>query len=167
MHYPVLKLSKSFFYDFLLCKNVSIICYICKEEKYVFADSGSFKSANHKKIGFANRKSSRFNIYGRSAILTNYLSPQSCGFAFCGNFWRTAHLRKNAKWKNGQGQRIILYSLNQKSLRKTVIGMNCLLAVWCDIFFCSAVNILYLFIFWSSTQKYCQDTFYFYSLYRY
>jgi hypothetical protein len=37
---------------------------------------GSFKFANHKKIGFANRKSATFHICGRSANLTTYQIPQ-------------------------------------------------------------------------------------------
>jgi hypothetical protein len=33
------------------------------------------------KIGSANRKSAKCHICGRSANITNYLSPQICGFA--------------------------------------------------------------------------------------
>jgi hypothetical protein len=40
---------------------------------------GSFRSANHKKIGPANRKFAKCYICGRSANLTNYLSAQVCG----------------------------------------------------------------------------------------
>jgi hypothetical protein len=35
---------------------------------------GSFSSANHKKIGSANRKSGKCHIFGRSANLTNISS---------------------------------------------------------------------------------------------
>jgi hypothetical protein len=47
---------------------------------------GSFKSANHKTIGSANRKSAKCHIFGKSANLKNYLSPQICGFAICGTY---------------------------------------------------------------------------------
>jgi hypothetical protein len=54
--------------------------------------SGSFKSANHKKFGFANRKSAKCNLCGRSANLIFYLCPPICGFAICGTYLRTANL---------------------------------------------------------------------------
>jgi hypothetical protein len=40
---------------------------------------GRFKSANHKKIGSANRESPKCHTSGRPANLTNYLSTQFCG----------------------------------------------------------------------------------------
>jgi hypothetical protein len=40
----------------------------------------------------ANGKSAKCHICGRSANLTNYISPPSCGFAICGTYLRTAHL---------------------------------------------------------------------------
>jgi hypothetical protein len=46
------------------------------------------------KIRSANRKSAKCHICERSANLTNYLGPQICGFAVCGNYLRTAHLWK-------------------------------------------------------------------------
>jgi hypothetical protein len=51
---------------------------------------GNFKSANHKK-DWAN-KSAKWHICCRSAILTDFLIPLSCGFAICGTYLRTAHL---------------------------------------------------------------------------
>jgi hypothetical protein len=35
------------------------------------------------KVGLANRKSTKRYICGMSSNLTNYLSPQVCGFAIC------------------------------------------------------------------------------------
>ncbi len=72
--------------------NQSITCCICNEKKYVFADLRKFKSANHKKIWSANRKSAKCHICGMSANLTNYLSPQICEFSICGTYLRTAYL---------------------------------------------------------------------------
>jgi hypothetical protein len=46
---------------------------------------GSFKSANHKKSGSENRKSTKSHICGRSANLTNYLSPQIYGISYLRN----------------------------------------------------------------------------------
>ncbi len=44
-----------------------------------------------KNLGSANRKSTMYHICGRSENPTTYLSPQSCGFAIWGTFFRTAH----------------------------------------------------------------------------
>jgi hypothetical protein len=97
-----------FFKDFF-CKNSnkSFICYICAK-KHVFAGlrkfyvckklrlanskSTNYKSANHKKIGCAHRKSAKCLICRRSANLTNYIRPHGCGFAICGTYLRTAHI---------------------------------------------------------------------------
>ncbi len=42
-----------------------------------------------KNIGSANGESAKCQL--RSANLTNYLSPQICGFAICGTYLRTTH----------------------------------------------------------------------------
>ncbi len=65
------------------------ICYICEDKQYVIVDLRKFTSPNHKKIGSANRKSAKCRTCGRSANLTNFLSPQICGFAICGTYLRT------------------------------------------------------------------------------
>jgi hypothetical protein len=63
-----------FLHDFLLFTNFnwSLICYICKEEGYVFAEVLSPQIT--KKIGSANRKSTKGNIW---------VSPNFIGFAIC------------------------------------------------------------------------------------
>jgi hypothetical protein len=43
---------------------------------------GSFNSANHKDIGFANRKSTKCHICGRSANLKKHLSEQIADLRF-------------------------------------------------------------------------------------
>jgi hypothetical protein len=48
---------------------------------YAFADPQITKKTEP-----TNRKSAKCHICGRSANLTNYLSPQICGLAICGNF---------------------------------------------------------------------------------
>ncbi len=61
--------STVFLNDFLLCTNLnwSFICYICKKKKVCIC---SLQSPNPKR----------------------YSSPQICGFAIWGTYWRSAHL---------------------------------------------------------------------------
>ncbi len=63
----------------LLCTNwkLSIRCYICKEKKYVFAESQITEQ-----IGSADRKSAKCHICRRPANLTNYSTLQICGYIF-------------------------------------------------------------------------------------
>ncbi len=51
----------------------------------VFVDLRKFKSTNHRKTGplIANPQSDTFAEGPQIANLTNYLSPQICGFAIC------------------------------------------------------------------------------------
>ncbi len=49
-----------------------------------FKSAKKFGSANRKNIGYANRKSANCHICRRSANVTNFVSPQICGFAICG-----------------------------------------------------------------------------------
>jgi hypothetical protein len=44
-----------------------------------------------KEIGSANRKHEKCHNCGKSANITNYFSPQICGFAISGTYLRTAH----------------------------------------------------------------------------
>ncbi len=64
-------------------KNLRI-CQVLRLQK-------NFGSANRKNIGYADRKSANCHICRRSANVTNFVSPQICGFAL----W-TAHLCKLA-----------------------------------------------------------------------
>ncbi len=76
---------------------------------------GSFKSANHKNLGSANRKSP--NICGRSANLTNYLIPQICWFAIYGTYLRPptfAYFTRNSSTKTKP-------FLNRNPLRKCAL----------------------------------------------
>ncbi len=57
-------------------KNL-LICQVLRPQK-------KFGSTNRKTIGYANRKSANCNICRRSANVTNFVSPQICGFAICG-----------------------------------------------------------------------------------
>ncbi len=55
----------------------------------------SFKSAKHKKVWSANRKSAKFKVPHLRKIhkyTSNYLCPQICGFVICGTYLRTANL---------------------------------------------------------------------------
>ncbi len=62
------------------------ICYIfVRRKKMYLRTCGSPQITN--KIGSENRKSAKCQICERSAILTNYLSPQ-----ICGTYLRTAYL---------------------------------------------------------------------------
>ncbi len=56
---------------------------------------GSFKFANHIKDWTANRKYAKCR---KSSNQTNYISPQTCGFAICGTYLRTAHAFGNNKY---------------------------------------------------------------------
>jgi hypothetical protein len=38
------------------------------------------------------RKSAKRHVCGKFTYLTNYLSPQICGFVICESYLRTAHL---------------------------------------------------------------------------
>ncbi len=64
------ELKVVFLHDFKLCTNLNLSPQITK------------------KIGSANRKSAKCHSCGRSAI-TNFFSPQICGFAICGTYLRT------------------------------------------------------------------------------
>jgi hypothetical protein len=61
-----------------------MLCYLCKEKKDVLTDLRKFKV----------RKSQIRNVshLRKIANLTNYLTPQICGFAIWGNYLRFAHL---------------------------------------------------------------------------
>ncbi len=64
--------------------------FVRRKSIHIFA--ALWKSANHENTGFANHKSAKCHIRGRSANRTNYLGPQICGFAICGTYLRTVHL---------------------------------------------------------------------------
>jgi hypothetical protein len=53
---------------------------ICK----VLSPQKNLGLQNGKNIGYANRKSANCHICRRSANVTNFVSPQICGFAICG-----------------------------------------------------------------------------------
>ncbi len=74
-----------FFFFFIFCVKLtsSILGYFCKEKSYVFCEHVEVLSpefANHKKIGFENRKSAKCHICGKPQN-ENYLILQIFGFA--------------------------------------------------------------------------------------
>jgi hypothetical protein len=77
-----IRLSEGFFY--VKIWNKALYAAFVRRKGMDLLICGSSKSANHKKLTFANPKSAKCHICGRSANLTNYLSPQSCWFAICG-----------------------------------------------------------------------------------
>ncbi len=85
-----IKVVLKFVFGNVFMQKLEHSCYICKKKKYL--DLRNFRSANHKKIGSANSKSAKCHICGRSANLTNYLSPQMWGIAICETYLRTTHL---------------------------------------------------------------------------
>ncbi len=87
-------------------------------------------SANCESANFANRKSASCHRCGRPAIITNFVSPKICGFAFCGTYLQTAHLfrmhnilsKKSANYcfqfrTGGGGPHIILVPINKTNKR--------------------------------------------------
>jgi hypothetical protein len=84
---------------FIKIRIRTFLFYICKDKICGFAEvlSPSKKLGLQidnlqKNIGSANRKSTNCHTCGRSANITNFVSPQICGSAICGTYLRTAHL---------------------------------------------------------------------------
>jgi len=72
----------NFYYEQILIEALYAI-FVRRKGMYL-RTWGSFKSEK--------RKSAKGHIYGRSANLTHYLSPQICGFAIWGTYLRIASL---------------------------------------------------------------------------